>query len=139
MTYPRTLIFSIHPKWADEIFAGRKVFELRRRPPALKAPTQTLIYETAPRFRMRAICKFGPVISSSKSEVWKIAGNGSRISHEEYKNYFAGTETAHAIVIREVNLIGPWALQYLRDNADFVPPQGWCYASEKLLSCLGVT
>jgi predicted transcriptional regulator len=132
-------VFSIHPTWMMNILEKRKYFELRRRPPKLRVPTTSLLYETAPMCQLRAICSMGPTISGDKDEIWRIAGHKACLSEDQFFNYFDGQPIAHAIFITDVREIAPLSLELLRLEANFVPPQAWSYASDKVLRLAGVS
>ena len=134
MSTNELLVMSIQPQWVDQIVAGLKTVELRRRPPSLSRPTRAIIYETSPRKRVRVICEMGPVTSGPVGEVWKNLGKQSRVSEDHYSRYFDGMSQAHAIHIGKVmefpNLL---PLDVLRSSANFIPPQSWYWAKPALI------
>jgi predicted transcriptional regulator len=132
------LVFSIKPRWIEEILEGRKVYELRRRPPKLARATPALLYETSPSCHLRAVCLMGPVVTDLPTELWERVSIGSCVSREEFDQYFAGFALAHAITVHAPReLAAPISLARLRKEANFIAPQSWNWASEKLLCLMG--
>jgi predicted transcriptional regulator len=130
------LIFSIAPKWIDEILHGRKTVELRRRPPTLAHVTRAYLYETSPSCRIRVRCWVGPVISQPPAVLWDRVGKQSCISKMQFDDYFLGLNLAHAIVIDRVEDLGlELTLARLRLSG-FSPPQAWCRAAEGVTSMI---
>jgi predicted transcriptional regulator len=133
----KILLISIRPQWVCKILAGRKTIELRRRPPRLSQPVPALIYETSPVCRLRATCLMGPVSSHPPDTLWGQVGHRSCVSMQEYDAYFAGQKQAHGIEISCVReMPSRLTLEWLRRQADFVPPQSWAWAPERLLEAL---
>ena len=96
-------ILSIKPQFVKEIVAGRKRFEFRKA--VFKRPVEKVyVYASAPVSRI--IGEFQPVdvISGTPTEVWKQTKKFSGISEKFYKEYFAGKQTAYAIVIQNFKL-----------------------------------
>ena len=133
------LVFSIKPHWVAAILAGRKTFELRRRPPTLAQPTAALIYETSPRCQIRVVCVVGPVITDAPENLWAKVCNFSALSRQEYDTYFGGSSAAHAIVLTEPReLESAISLVDLRTTIGFAPPQSWQRASADLTRLTGL-
>jgi predicted transcriptional regulator len=128
------LIFSIAPKWMNEILNKRKTVELRRRPPKIIGPVRAYLYETRPHSRIRVRCWMGPVISRSPSILWEECGEQSCVSKEQFDEYFCDAKVAHAIVIDRVEDLGiELTLSRLR-QLGFSPPQAWCRATAPISS-----
>ena len=131
------LLISIRPQWVRQILARGKTIELRRRPPRLSQPVSALIYETSPAYRLRARCLMGPVISYPPETLWGQVGHRTCVSKQDYDAYFAGRKQAHGIEISSVlEMPSRLTLEWLRREVDFVPPQSWAWASERLLEAL---
>jgi predicted transcriptional regulator len=133
----RSLVFSIAPRWMDEILVLRKTVELRRRPPRIATRVEAYLYETRPECRLRARCLMGPVISAPVQDLWDAVGHKASVTREEFDRYFSGVGLAHAINIDAVQELAPAIpLDLLRKLAAFQPPQSWCVASDGLLLLL---
>jgi len=128
---PKVLLISIRPKWVREILSGRKTFELRTRPPKLEEPAQTLIYESSPTCRIRAVCEMGPVLSGTPRDLWEKICDRACISRSDYDAYFTGRDEAHAIEVKDVEELPPvMTLARLRLEADFEPHHNYRWATE---------
>lgn len=133
----KVLLISIRPKWVGEILSGRKTLELRTRPPQLKEPVQTLIYETSPTCRIRVVCEMGPVLSDQPGTLWDKMDGRSRVQKDEYDKYFEGRSQAHAIEVRRAReLQADITLDRLRREANFTAPNSWIWATVRLLEVL---
>lgn len=132
------LVISIRPRWVREIISGKKTVELRRRPPRLDRPVTSLIYETSPERRLRARCLMGPVRTDSPVELWKKFGERSGATAAEFYSYFAGTTMAHAIEVASIEELSIClSLERLRQEAGFVVPQSWSWATPRLIEFVG--
>jgi predicted transcriptional regulator len=130
---PTPLVLSVAPKWIAEILAGRKTFELRRRPPKLKAAVPAYLYETSPACRLRVRCLVGPTISLPPDTLWDELKGRSGVEKSHFDGYFLNMRIAHALEIRNVIDIGTdITLQLLRE-AGFTPPQNWSKAKDRLV------
>lgn len=135
----RHLVFSIAPRWIDEILAGRKTYELRRRPPQLPETAFAYLYETSPHCRIRAKCLVGPIVSKPLSDLWQAIGAQSRVDEHNFFRYFSGLEMGHAIALSDVIDLGlDFTLARLKIY-NFHPPQSWCRASDEVVSLIGGT
>lgn len=140
MISARAVIFSIKHRWVEEILAGRKTVELRRRPPMIPAGTLGLIYETSPQCCLRASFRTGPTIKDSPDRVWAEWGERSRISRDEFDAYFAERTFAGAIPIRDVQILSlSRSLAELRQAVGFSAPEAWHWVKPELLEYLGLS
>ena len=134
-----TLIFSLAPRWIDEVLAGYKTVELRRRPPKLTTAVPAYLYETQPHCRIRVKCSVGPVLSLPVDTLWKAVGSQARVDRDYFNKYFEGSELAHAITIRNVVDVGTtMTLERLR-TLGFTPPQSWCRARSEIVNFVEAT
>jgi type I restriction enzyme S subunit len=133
---PTPLVFSVASKWIEEILAGRKRFELRRRPPMLSTPVPAYLYETSPGCRMRVRCLVGPTTSLPPNALWDELEGRSGVDKTYFDTYFLNLRIAHALEIRSVVDIGTGiTLQLLRD-VGFTPPQNWARAKDCLVDVI---
>jgi type I restriction enzyme S subunit len=131
--HPTPLVFSLAPKWIEEVLAGRKTFELRRRPPMLTMPVPAYLYETSPACRMRVKCFVGPTMSLPPETLWDELRGRSCVEKDYFESYFLDTRIAHALELRNVVDIGTgFTLQRLR-KLGFTPPQNWSRAKDYLV------
>ena len=96
-------ILSIKPQFVKEIVAGRKRFEFRKA--VFKRPVEKVyVYASAPVSRI--VGEFQPVdiLAGEPDIVWKQTKKFSGITEKFYKDYFAGKQTAYAIVIQNFKL-----------------------------------
>jgi predicted transcriptional regulator len=130
---PTPLVFSLAPKWIEEILGGRKTVELRRRPPMLTTPVPAYLYESSPTCRMRVKCLVGPTTSLPPDALWEKFGRRSCVEKGYFDRYFLNAQTAHALELMNVIDIGTdITLQRLR-KLGFTPPQNWARAKDYLV------
>lgn len=114
------IILSIKPKYVTEIIAGRKRYEFRKT--IFKQTVEKVyIYSSAP--VSKVVGEFQPVdiLQDSPEAIWKKTKYASGLTKAAFDKYFAGKDTAYAIVIQ--NLI-------IYDTPKILPfraPQSFCY------------
>lgn len=122
----KTGLLSIHEKYADEIFAGTKKFEFRRKAPRLDGHTRFLIYVPGSRKELAGEMVVTEVISKSPQALWRETRAQAGISHEAFMAYFKGRDVAYALVIKQAKrYANPTPLEEIRKTAPggFWPPQ----------------
>lgn len=121
----RVALLSIRPQYADEILAGRKRVEFRRRP-LPEDVTQVVIYATAPVARVVGAFQVEAIDSTTPSEAWQHYHQVGGIGQEAFDAYYDGADTAHVIRIRDVQAVeSPFSLSDV-DEA-LRPPQSFTY------------
>jgi predicted transcriptional regulator len=123
------LLISIRPRFAAMIFEGTKTVELRRVKPRAASGDLAFVYVSSPTKELQGAFEVAKVVSASPSDLWVTLGRRTGISRAEFRQYFAGKEMAHAIVIRRAWKL-PLALPLpaLRERGGgFQPPQSFHY------------
>lgn len=125
----KALLLSIKPRFADAIFAGEKLFEMRKVRPKVATGDLVLVYVTSPRCRLEGAFRVGPVLEMSPERMWARVRAGSALTKAEFLSYYSGKTTAFAIGIAEA-----WRLEtavQLRElrSEQIIPPQGYRYLS----------
>jgi len=126
-----TFLISIRPRFAEMIFAGTKLFELRRVCPKASPGDLALVYVSSPAKELRGSFEVGRILTAPPSALWKVVGKHSGVTRVEFFNYFKGKRQAHAMVIKRVwPLRTPVCLKTLRKTqGGFRPPQNFHYLS----------
>lgn len=121
----RVALLSIHPRYAEEILAGRKRVEFRRRPLPVDV-TQVVIYATAPVARVVGAFQVEAIDSTTPSDAWQQYHQVGGIEQEAFDSYYDGTDTAHVIRIRDVKAAKPpFTLSEVDETLR--PPQSFTY------------
>jgi predicted transcriptional regulator len=135
-----SLLISIHPKYADKIFAGEKTVELRKVRPNISSGDIVLMYAKSPTMALIGGFEVDKVVNASPSALWRKVNKSAGITKHEFTNYYNGSENAYGIFITK-----PWyfekpmALQKLRNKLDgFHPPQSYRYVSMHEARLLGI-
>lgn len=125
----RVALLSIHPRYADEILAGRKRVEFRRRP-LPDDVTQVVMYATAPVARVVGTFQVEAIDSTTPSEAWQHYHQVGGIGQEAFDAYYDGTDTAHVIRIRAVQAAeSPFPLSEVDESLR--PPQSFTYLRDR--------
>lgn len=130
----RTALISIHPEYAEKIFAGEKKFEFRRRWTNRSVGT-LFIYATAPVQRIVGFAKIARVTQGTPTQLWRLTQqvNGG-ISKSKLFAYFGSSKTGVAIELSKVTPMPSGIDPRLCLGRGFRPPQSFRYLSEKEIS-----
>jgi len=124
-----TLLLSIRPRFADDILAGVKRVELRRRLPRVAADDAVVIYATAPTAAVVGFFTVEGVQRVPLGPLWHRVRDVAGVTHAEYLDYFAGLADGVGIFVgNAVRFSRPLPLRELRALwPGFHPPQGFHY------------
>jgi len=123
------LLLSIHPRFAEAIFAGNKKVELRRRVPKLEAGDTVVVYATVPTAAIVGTFTVQRLQAASLGDLWQRTRDVAAISNSEFRQYFSGLEKGVGIWISKATRYRTSvSLEDLRVSIDgFHPPQGFRY------------
>jgi predicted transcriptional regulator len=98
VTDERVALMPIHPRYANAILDGIKGAEFRKRrlAPDIR---RVVIYATAPISRIVGEFTIGATVVGSPQEIWRDYGDTGEISEPDFHSYFAGRDTAVALVV----------------------------------------
>lgn len=131
----QTLLISLHPRHSQNILAGKKTIELRKRPVDLSRFDHILIYETLPTAAIIGYCE--PWEGEVKTaQDWGNFKNSLCLTSEEIYNYL-GDRMGYGIRIKNPQKITPISLSKMRE-ASILPPQSFRYLSDIDLQNLGI-
>jgi len=119
------IILSIKPRYCEEIFAGEKRFEYRRK--IFKRPVESvLVYATSPICKIVGEFQIDRVLEDSPESLWSQTSEFGGISKDSYCQYFEGANVAYALAIasytRYCQPLDPKSL-----DCNFVAPQSYRY------------
>jgi predicted transcriptional regulator len=119
------ILISLEPRHAENILAGRKTVELRRRPMNVKVGATVWIYAKLPMGSIVGHAKVRDVHLLAPQALWRRFGNDCCISRSEFFDYFDGVAEATALELCDCKrLSASLSLQSLRRfSAGFQPPQ----------------
>jgi predicted transcriptional regulator len=132
------IVFSIKPKYAEQILSGSKTVELRRRfPNKVASGSNALIYVTSPTRAMAGVASIERVVRDCPQSIWRNFSAKAGIDRAEYDSYFNGSEFAYAIILEDARPFDrSLKLDELRSRFDFEPPQSFLYAKAELRNAL---
>ena len=135
------LLISLHPRHSQNILAGKKTIELRKKPPRFTQEgdefiflfNKILIYETLP---TAAIVGYvSPVkLMSFTAKEWHRYSKKLCLSEEEISSYL-GDRIGYGIVIQNPVRIEPIPLSKMRELG-ILPPQSYQYLNKYWSSIL---
>lgn len=128
---------SVHPRFVELIFTGKKKFELRRRGAGLSAGDVVYVYATSPEMALRGRFIVNDVLHERLPTLWSRVRNAAGISKDQFDEYFQGKERGFAISVRDEILLKPVPLTALRKVwPGFHPPQSYRYLASQEASSL---
>jgi predicted transcriptional regulator len=142
-----TLLISLHPRHCQNILAGNKTIELRKRSPKAIKPVffpgnkqglipkfkKILIYETKPTAAIVGLTTPTEIIEHTCSE-WHEFTSELCLSVSEIEEYLGGY-CGWGIKVENPQLITPIPLSKMRD-LNITPPQCYRYLSDELVEQL---
>ncbi|MFA6311081.1 MAG: hypothetical protein WCV99_18105 [Sterolibacterium sp.] len=119
------ILISLTSRHAENIFAGNKQVELRRRPMNVAPGTTVWIYVKLPVGSIIGRVKIGAVHALSPMTIWRRFGAVSGLSRKEFFGYFDGVTKGVALVLEDAERLQcSLSLDALREISDgFQPPQ----------------
>ncbi|MYU07472.1 ASCH domain-containing protein [Streptomyces sp. SID8366] len=132
--HERSLLMSLHPRYAAAILDGRKSVELRRQRVAVPPGTKVILYATSPVMALVGTATVTAVEVGTPSEIWKAHKAHGAISRRDYLAYMEGAEQASALLLDAASpLSDPVPLAHLRAGGSFHPPQSYRYVDPDTL------
>jgi predicted transcriptional regulator len=134
----RNFIFSIKPNYAEEIMAGRKTVELRRR--FSKVPVvgaRVFIYCSSPAKEMIGYATISDVRCMPIDQIWKVYRSEARITRANFVHYFKGMNEGYVIALHAPQrLRESISMQSLKERFGFRAPQSYRYAGAEYHSLI---
>ena len=123
-------ILSIKPQFVNEIIAGRKGYEFRKK--GFKQEVSTIyVYASSPVCRIVGEFELGDILEGTPEQIWSLTANRSGISKSYFDDYFMSRDVSFALEIRSFKRyktpIDPYA-----SIEGFHAPQSFCYTEERL-------
>lgn len=120
------LLLSIKPCHAENILAGRKRYEFRRRIFCRLDVRTVLIYATTPVQRFVGEFDISDILQGSPASLWRKTRHASGISKAYFDEYFADRDRAFALSVGAVRRFTRHIVpSEVIDN--FVAPQSYMY------------
>lgn len=118
-------ILSIKPQFVDEIIAGRKGYEFRKK--CFKQDVKTVfVYASSPVCRIVGEFKLGEVLEGTPEHIWSLTSHKSGISKSYFDEYFMKHNVSFALEIRSFKRYATPVDPYVSIKG-FHAPQSYCY------------
>lgn len=124
----RKILLSIKPCYVDEILAGRKQVEYRKRIPKADGVSQVLIYSSHPVKKIVAEFTIGRFLSGTPAWLWDMTHGIGGVTKDVFDNYFEGRTVSYAYIIEKLHILAPQ--KTLADYGLQCGPQDYCYVEE---------
>lgn len=124
----RKILLSIKPRYVEQILAGRKQVEYRKRIPQEDGVRQVLIYASHPLKKVVAEFTVGEYISDTLELLWEQTHEIGGIAKEEFDDYFEGKTVGYAYRIENLQ-----RFEEARELCEFGMergPQDYCYVED---------
>lgn len=126
----KSVLLSIKPKHAINIFDGKKKVELRRKlPRKIKKGDPIVVYVSSPIKKIYGVFTVKKIIQAPVNILWEKVYKKSCISRNEFFQYFSNLEIGYGIVIDEYwVLANPINLLEIKNKTNFFNiPQSFRY------------
>lgn len=118
-------ILSIKPQFVDEIIAGRKGYEFRKK--VFKQQVcKVFVYASSPVSRIVGEFELGDVIEDTPEQLWGITASRSGITKHYFDEYFQHHNIGFALEIKSFKCYKEPINPYLFITG-FHAPQSFCY------------
>ena len=118
-------ILSIKPQFVEEIVAGRKKYEFRKK--GFKEHVgKVYIYASSPVCRIVGEFVLGNVLEGNPDEIWSKTSKVAGITREYFDEYYINKDLAYALEIKSFKPYSEPINPYTY-FARFTPPQSYCY------------
>ena len=124
----RKIMLSIKPCYVEEILAGRKLVEYRKRIPRDHAVTQVLIYASYPTKKVVAEFQVGGYMVESPERLWQQTSDIGGVDKIVFDKYFEKKDVAYAYIINNLKML-PTPMS-LSDYGLQQGPQDYCYVED---------
>ncbi|WP_045056246.1 ASCH domain-containing protein [Aliterella atlantica] len=123
------ILLSIKPEYANKIFDGMKVVELRRIRPKLEEGDLVIVYASSPKKALIGAFEVEKVVQKPLLELWKEVKEIAGISYKEFRSYYKGLSVGCGIYLNKTHHFSqPIELERLRQEwNNFQPPQSYRY------------
>lgn len=139
MTKRSDILISIQPRHSQNIFSGKKIFELRKRIWNADAlcGRNVYVYESAPTKKIvgywtGGAYAYGPIAAMIEHDVHKLAC----VSADELRKYFEKVGGGYTLFCNDNHKfetpIDPWKVPGFR------PPQSWMYMTDEMKARFGL-
>jgi predicted transcriptional regulator len=125
VTHPGDVLLSLHAPHVARLLSGRKSVELRKRALNIAPESRVWIYGTRPLGSIQAVAMVRRVERLPPAEIWRLYGQQTGISRDEFSRYFDGVAIGSAMLFDRIKAVidGP-TLDCLRSRlGSFQPPQ----------------
>lgn len=124
-------ILSIKPQFVDEIVAGRKRYEFRKKG-FRERVNKVYVYASSPVCRIVGEFLLGEILEGAPDRIWSLTSAQAGISREYFDEYYDKKSVAYALEITSFvtykEPINPY-----ETIAEFTPPQSFCYVRRRNL------
>ncbi|MBO7552544.1 MAG: hypothetical protein J6T82_00690 [Bacteroidaceae bacterium] len=124
-------ILSIKPQFVEEIIAGRKTYEFRKK--GFKERVRKVyVYASSPVCRIIGEFTLGQILEGQPDIIWSKTSNHAGITRAYFDEYYNKRKIAYALEIKSFKVYDEPINPYIILER-FNPPQSFCYVRSDLL------
>lgn len=123
-------ILSIKPQFVNEIIAGRKCYEFRKKG-FKKDVTTVFVYASSPICRIVGEFQLGDILEGSPEHIWSLTSKRSGISKCFFDEYFMSHSIGYALEIKSFKQYETPINPY-KSIKGFRAPQSFCYTENSI-------
>lgn len=128
-----TVLLSIKPEFAQEIFLGKKKFEFRKTIFKDKEIKKVYVYASSPTCRVIGEFEIEDILTCEPKSLWEKTKKYSGITKKYFSKYFNGKDIGHAIKISStIHYHNPPTLMEMFGINR--PPQSFMYIRNDILN-----
>lgn len=125
-------ILSIKPQFVEDIIAGRKTYEFRKK--GFKERVRKVyVYASSPVCRIIGEFTLGQILEGHPDFIWSKTSNHAGITREFFDEYYEKKKIAYALEIKHFKVYDK-PINPLVILGRFTPPQSFCYVRSGLFS-----
>lgn len=125
-------ILSIKPQFVEEIIAGRKTYEFRKK--VFKERVRKVyVYASSPVCRIIGEFTLGQILEGQPDYIWAKTSNHAGITRKYFDEYYEEREIAYALEIKYLKVYDKPIDPFITLER-FTPPQSFCYVRADLFS-----
>ena len=125
-------ILSIKPQFVEEIIAGRKTYEFRKKG-FKEHVSKVYVYASSPICRIIGEFMLGKILEGQPDFIWSKTSNHAGITREYFDEYYEKKDIAYALEIKYFKVYDEPINPYIVLER-FPPPQSFCYVRSGLFS-----
>jgi predicted transcriptional regulator len=126
------LLMSVKPKYAEQLFSGTKLVEIRKKFAKKWLGRRAVLYASRPQGALVGEATIDSITQGSPDDIWARFETSIGVSWDDFKDYTASAEDVSAILLSDIR---PYRAPIPLDQIEYIlqedlrPPQSYCELS----------